>query len=163
MYKTYILYYNLNEFTIGGIDMNARTINASDVRKDWGRFIDNTVRLKPQFIKRSRDSIVALNIDMFKDVLSAYLLTAKLFIEKDGSTTASLDQIDLMVNGLDANDALNRLAVDLIEYAEDFYENYEYWSHAPNRKAHIPYILSVLIQRNIEEVRGLIQYQLGKN
>lgn len=143
--------------------MNAYTINASDVRKDWGRFIDNTIRLKPQFVKRSRDEIVALSMDVFKDVLSAYPLTAKAFKEEDDTITVSLDQIDLVANAPNFEEALEHLAVDLIEYAEDFYSEFAYWSAAPNRKKHIPYVLSVLTQKNAEEVRGLIQCQRGKN
>ncbi len=143
--------------------MDSYIQNASDVRKDWGRFIDNTVRMKPQFVKRSRDEIVALGMDVLRDVLSAYPLTAKAYKEEDGTMTASLDQIDLVTNGSDLEAALDSLAADLIEYAEEYYREFAYWSGAPNRKGHVPYILRVLSQKNAKEVRGLIQCQLGKN
>ncbi len=147
----------------GGVMMKPYTINASDVRKDWGRFIDDTVRVKPQFVKRSRDEIVTLSMDVFKDLLSAYPLTAQIFEEDNGSITVALDQIDLIANGENSMCALEQLADDLIEYSEDFYKDFSYWSLASNRKKHIPYILNVMSQDSAEDVRGLILCQHGKN
>lgn len=138
-------------------------LNASEVRKNWGGFIDNTVRVKPQFVKRSRDSIVALSINNFRDILNSYTFTAALYKEDDGSITASLDQIDLAVNGVDKNDALHKLASDLHEYAVDYYQEFDVWFSAKNRRPHFPYVMNVLSQPNLEEVRRLITCRDGAN
>ncbi len=72
------------------MSVNAKTMNASDVRKDWGNFIDNIVRTKPQFVKRSRDNIFALSVDLLKDVLSIYPENAKhLQVQRGASREAS--------------------------------------------------------------------------
>lgn len=138
-------------------------LNATDVRKEWGGFIDSVIREKPKLIKRSRDYIFASSLDMLKEILKAYTLTAELFKEDDGTITASLKEIDIIVNGKDEEAVLRILAADLLEYAEDFYNDFEYWFSAPNRKAHLPYVLNILIQDSLEEIKGIITCQTGKS
>lgn len=137
-------------------------LNATNVRKEWGFFIDSVVREKPKIIKRSRDYIFASSLDMLKEMLAVYKFNAKLYAEKDGTITTSLDEIDLVVNGKTKEEAIDILAADLMEYAEDFYNNFEYWFSAPNRKAHLPYVLHVLIQDDKEGVKNIIKCQNGK-
>lgn len=137
-------------------------LNATDVRKDWGNFIDSVVRTKPKIIKRSRDYIFATNLDILRDVLKVYTFTANIYEEEDGTLTASLNEIDIVVNGIDKEDVMNKLASDLQEYAEDFYQEFEYWSSAPNRKNHLPYVLNVLVQKDKESIKRIIKCRTGK-
>ena len=57
----------------------------------------------------------------------------------DGSVTLSLNEIDLVENGQTEDEAKWKLADSILEYSENFYNDFNYWSTAPNRKAHIPY------------------------
>jgi hypothetical protein len=139
------------------------TLNATDVRKEWGGFIDSVIREKPKLIKRSRDYIFASSLDMLNELLKAYTFTAELLTEADGSITASLKEIDIVVNGKDKEEALDNLACDLVEYAEEFYNEFEYWFSAPNRKQHLPYVLNVLVQDNVKKVKEIIRCQTGKS
>lgn len=139
------------------------TINATDVRKEWGGFIDSIIREKPKLIKRSRDYIFTSSLEMLKELLKAYTFTAELFREDDGTFTASLKEIDIIVNGTNEEEALRLLATDMSEYAEDFYNEFEYWFSAPNRRGHLPYVLNILIQDNLEGVKEIIKCQVGKN
>jgi len=137
-------------------------LNASDVRKEWGGFIDNVVRKKPQVIKRSRDYIFATNAEQFKTILKAYSFTANLFKEDDGSITLSLNEIDIVSNGKDMEEVLLNTANDLKDYAEEYYNEFEYWYAAPNRKPHLPYVLNVLCQSSIEGVKSIINAKLER-
>ena len=139
------------------------TLNATDVRKDWGGFIDSLVREKPKFIKRSRDFIFASSLDMMTEMLKAYTFRADVFKEEDNSITLSLNEIDIVVNGDSFDKALDILTDDLIGYANDFYKDFEYWFSAPNRKAHLPYVINVLVQENRESVKRIIKCQDGKS
>lgn len=139
------------------------TLNATDVRKEWGGFIDSIIREKPKLIKRSRDYVFASSLDMLKELLKVYTLTAEFFREDDGTVTASLKEIDIVVNGKDEQDAVGLLAADLAEYAEEFYNNFEFWSSAPNRRGHLPYVLNILTQDNLDSVKGIIKCQVGKS
>lgn len=44
-------------------------LNVTDVRKDWGGFIDSVIREKPKFVKRSRDFMLTTSIYMAKEIL----------------------------------------------------------------------------------------------
>jgi antitoxin YefM len=136
--------------------------NATDVRKEWGGFLDSIVREKPKFIKRSRDYIFTSNLPMLNTMLAAYNFTADLYFENNGSITASLKEIDIVVNGNNEETALNLLAEDLLEYAKEYYESFEKYFNSVNRKSHYPYILKILILEDVERIKGIIKCQNGK-
>ena len=88
---------------------------------------------------------------------NGYNLTAVLHKEKDGSTTVSLNEMDLAENAGTQATAIYKLAESIIEYAEDFYEEFEYWSTAPNRKAHIPYVQDAISQKDVKKLAAQIK------
>ena len=137
-------------------------VNVTSIRKDMGRFIDSVVREKPRLVKRTRDKVFVTSVETFKDVLKTFTFTATLFNEDDNTITASLEEFDIVINADDQEEAIILLANELIEYAEEFYDEFNYWSSAPNRKVHLPYILNVLLQNDIEGVKALIKCQAGR-
>ncbi len=137
--------------------------NATDVRKEWGSVIDTVVREKPVFVKRSRDIIYLLSQNNINQLLSNYTFTANAFTENDGSITLSLNEVDIAANGKDQAEALDILARDLQEYAEEYYAEFEYWYASMNRKSHYPYILRVLSTDDKEKLKELITCQAGKS
>lgn len=78
--------------------------------------------------------------------------TAMLYHEENGSVTASLNELDLVVNAESQAAAIYTLAEEIMEYAEDFYKEFEYWSTAPNRKDHISYVLETLSLRDVKQL-----------
>ena len=139
------------------------TLNATDVRKEWSMVIDSVVREKPQFIRRTRDYMMLADIDFLKLLLESYTFSANKFIEDDGSVTLELNEIDLVVNAKNEEEAKLKLAQEIIDYSEEFYTEFNLWSIAPNRKAHIPYVFKALILDDINEIGELISCQNGKN
>lgn len=137
--------------------------NATDVRKKFSQIIDITVREKPQFIKRTRDYLFLSDIRFLDTLLSAYDFTARKFIEDDGSVTLSLNEIDLAENAATEESARRQLAQSIIEYAEDFYNEFNTWSAAPNRKKHIPLVFKALIIDDVDKIGELIQCQNGQS
>lgn len=137
-------------------------VNVTSIRKDMGRFIDSVVREKPRLVKRTRDKVFVTSVETFKNVLKTFTFTATLFNEDDNTITASLEEFDIVINADNQEEAIKLLADELIEYAEEFYEEFNYWSSAPNRKAHLPYILNVLLQDDIEGVKALIKCRAGE-
>ena len=138
-------------------------MNATDVRKDWSTVIDATVRVKPQFFKRTRDYVFLSDFSFMEELLAVYSFSAVLMEEEDGSVTLSLNEIDLVENGKDENDARSKLASSILEYAEDFYSDFSYWGSAQNRKSHIPYVFKALFIGDIQKSGESIQCQAGKN
>ncbi len=136
--------------------------NATDVRKNWSSVVDSVIREKPVIIKRTRDFMVLANRELFSDMLSAYTFSAKKFVEADGSVTLSLNEMDIAENAPTEDEAKRALANAVLDYAEDFYNDFHYWSSAPNRKAHIPYVLRALLLDDAEKIGECISCQAGE-
>ena len=64
--------------------------------------------------------------------------------------------------GRTKEDAIRLLAINLQEYADEYYSEFEYWYSAPNRKAHLPYVLKIFLQSNIKNIVKMIECQAGK-
>ena len=137
--------------------------SATEVRKEWSSVLDSVVRDKPQFIKRTRDKMWLSNLDIMGEILDAYKFTAEKYIEDDGSVTLSLNEIDLVENASTEAEAKNLLAQSIMEYAEEYYNNFSYYNAAPNRKKHVPYIFKALITDDIMKIGECIECHDGKN
>ena len=103
------------------------------------------------------------NLETMSEILKAYVFTASKFVEEDGSGTLSLNEIDLIENGESEQAARLALANAILEYSTEYYMNYEMYSHAPNRKGHVPYIFKALIMDDPQKIGESIQCQDGKN
>ena len=139
------------------------TAKATDVRKDWSTICDSVIHDKPRFIKRTRDRMWFSSLDTLTEILKAYSFTAKKYIESDGSVTLSLNEIDLIENGIDEVAARLALGNAILNYSFEYYKEYSFYSHSPNRKAHVPYIFKALIMDNPEQIGEIIICQNGEN
>lgn len=136
---------------------------ATEVRKEWSSICDSVIHDKPKFIKRTRDKMWFSNLDTMAEILEAYLFTAKKFVEENGSITLSLNEIDLVENGVDESSARYALGDAILEYAMEYYNDYAFYSRSPNRKGHVPYIFKALIMDNPQKIGESILCQDGKN
>ena len=143
--------------------MNMLIMNATDVRKDWSAVIDNVVRIKPQFFKRTRDCLMLTDVRFLLTMLSAYQFTATIYKEEDNTVTISLNEIDLVENAETEELAKQQLAESIIEYAEDYYNDFAYWSSASNRVEHMPYVIKALILNDAQQIGEQIVCQSGKS
>ena len=139
------------------------TVNATDVRKDWGGFIDSIIREKPKLIKRSRDKIVAISLDMLKEILMFEKLHIRIIPEEDGSVSALIEELDLVANAPDEEQVFQALVQDAVEYAEEYYKDFEFWHSAPNHKKHLSYVLAILASDPQAVAKELFVCQVGKN
>jgi predicted RNase H-like HicB family nuclease len=128
-------------------------LNATEVRANFGEFIDTIVREKPQAIKRNRDVIMAFSKQQMKELLSVYELTFEYEQDEDGRYAGSIEQIDDIVADAETLEELKyELSRNLVEYAIDYENNYSRYYNTPNRHKHAPYILRVLLEEDIESV-----------
>lgn len=136
------------------------TINSTEVRQNWGKFIDDLVREKPCLVKRNRDVIAALSLDHFQELMKPYYFNLEYEQEEDGSLSGSLEEIDLVVHAQSYEELLNCIVNQLIDYAEEYMENFNFYQRSPNRSAHFPYVINILIQKSNQDVRSLIHAQM---
>ncbi len=136
---------------------------ATTVRKEWSAVCDSVIHEKPKFIKRIRDRMWFSNLETISDILQIYQFTVLRYIEDDGSITLSLNEIDIVENGKNEQEARLNMGKAILEYALDYYNEYEMYSRSPNRKKHIPYIFKALIIDNPEKIGDMLQCQDGKS
>lgn len=136
--------------------MFMQTINATDVRKEFSQFIDTVVREKPVVIKRNRDHVLSISLEQTVNLLTDYHFHMNIFNEEDGSTTATLNELDLIINTMDKGNMKNLMAQEILDYAEDYFEQFNLYYNSPNRQKHFPYVLKAILANNLEEVEGFI-------
>lgn len=137
--------------------------NATDVRKDWSSVVDSVIHDKPKFIKRTRDRMWLSNLETMRAILDVYTFTAEKFTEPDGSVTLSLNEIDLVENAPTEKEVRFLMGKAIMEYAMEFYNEYQIYSKAPNRKAHIPYVFKALLTDDSEKLGEDLICRDGKN
>lgn len=131
-------------------------INATEVRKEWGMFIDRVIHDKPELVKRNRDYFLSISLEHTMRLLDGYRFKAETLPENDGSITLALNDIDLVVNAPDLDTAKKELAAELIGYSKDFFKEFKTYYNAPNRNAHFPYVLKVVLMEDVDTIAELI-------
>jgi len=130
-------------------------------KNEWNAIFESAVHERPQFIKRTRNHMFLSDVGVLESLLAAYTFHAEVFLEDDGSTTMSLDEIDLVENGENESEALSKLATAILEYSEDYYADFALWSKG-ERKAHLPYVFRSLILGDKQKIGGLIKCRRGE-
>ena len=143
-----------------GISMIA--INATKVRNEWSSISESVIRDKPALIKKTRDFMFLSDIKTMEQILSTYRFTADEYIEDDGSVTLSLNEIDIIENGKNRQDALEKLSNAILDYSIDFYNEFSYWARG-SRRLHIPFIFKALFINDTSKIGDLILCRRGKN
>ena len=126
-------------------------LKSTEVRKEWSRFIDNVTRDKPALVKRNRDLVAVLSVELLDSILSEYKLSVEVKMEEDGSYSGAFNEIDLMANARDIRSLEDKLANELIEYSEEYMDEFKIHYYSPNRKKHFPYIYRVSLQSSDRE------------
>lgn len=136
--------------------------NASDVRKNWSFTIDTVVHDRPAFINRTRDYVAMLDNQTLLRLLDNVKYHLEMESESDGSVTAYLVELELVENAPTKSECVKNMISAMKDYALDFYNEFNYWSKAPNRAPHVPYVLKILMS-NDDALMGDIICQTGKN
>jgi len=132
-----------------------QTINATEVRNNFSYYIDTVVRENPIAVKRNRDILLFFSDQIVKDLVKDLTLQVELTHE-DGLIVGTIEGFDLVVEAKSEEEAIRKLAEDLLEYAQDYVNDFKLFYNAPNRKSHYPYVLKVLLASTIEEIIGFI-------
>lgn len=78
---------------------------ATTVKEEWSSVCDSVIYDKPKFIKLTTDKMLLSNLETISDILDGYHFTADKYIEDDGSVTLSLNEIDIIENGINETEA----------------------------------------------------------
>jgi len=136
-------------------------ISSTQVRNEWSSVVDSVIREKPAFIKRTRDRMLLSDIYIIESLLEQYTFHAELISEDNGSITISLDEIDIVENGANEQEAVLKMAFAILDYAIEYYREFSLWYSATNRKHHLPYVFKALILNDINRIGDLIKCRHG--
>jgi len=126
----------------------SQLLKSTDVRKNWSQFIDDVRWVKPAFIKRKRDVIAVLSGEVLEFILKEYVLTVSVYKEEDNSLTGSFNEIDLSVNAKDEESLKEAAVKELLEYSEEYINEFSLYFNSPNRKKHFPFIYRAMLAGN---------------
>jgi len=98
---------------------------------------------------------------MVENILEPYIFTADEYVdENDGSVILWSNDFDTWASGKNKEEAVNQLAVEILEFSKDFYKEFDLW--AKGRKTQIPYVLKALMLNDAEKIGGLITCRPGE-
>ncbi|MGB9887398.1 MAG: exoribonuclease R [Moorellales bacterium] len=134
-------------------------VQFSEARRQFSALYDSIYNaLRPAVVRRGRDEeVLLLRKDMLGSLLERFPFRVELLREDDGSVTLALDQLDLAVNAGSLDEAVKELVKELRMYAQDYLERAPLFLNAPNRRAHLPYVLRIALCRSEDEVRALLE------
>lgn len=136
--------------------------DASDVRQQFSRFVDDVVRVRPQVVqRRQRDAFLAVSLEHMNSMVSTFRLTLEYREAKPNCFVGTLWPMRLVDEGASYEELVSKLVDQVVSYAKDFFDDFSLFMSAPNTCEHFPYIVHVLLQENKEGVKRLIDGQLG--
>ena len=138
-------------------------ISATEARKSFSETIDNAVYHRPQFIKRTRNNVVVMGQELVNRMLNDLKLI--LTVEEDNGLYIVYSETleGVLASASDREEAIEAYCRELDEYAHEYYDNFELYSNSPNRKHHLPYILRIACSSSLEDLKGMLECQPGKN
>lgn len=140
----------------GGKVLVRRLWSHKEALLDWDDFIES-VLARPGFVERNGEHIAVLSVEHLEALVKAHEFHVQYVTEDDGSVTGSIQEIDLVANAPSVDELQVLLAADLVEYAQEYLENFQAYFHSPNRKRHLPSVLRVIMQPDKESVVSLLR------
>jgi hypothetical protein len=131
------------------------TARFSEARSRLSELFSKAVEeLRPVLVRRgSRQEALLIGREELEALLQPFVLSPVVLHEDDGSVTVAVDELDWAVNGPSKEAAVAELLGDLRQYAEDYIARAPLFLRAPNRRAHLPYVLRILLARDNQAIR----------
>ena len=144
--------------------MNQIYQSSTEIRNNFSLTIDKAVHERPQFIRRTHDQVVLLSDEYLYAILEDYKIVCSVQKEKDGTIILTNEVVeDIIASGLTLDEAKSDFATQLLDYAHEYYESFDLYSRAPNRKSHIAYVMKILMLGDPALVEEILVCQDGKN
>lgn len=135
----------------------------TQARSGFTKLIDDAQRYKPTVIKArksSEDWNIVLRGDMFKAIFRELPISSQFKInflkDEDGSIIITANPFDIVVSGEDRDQAVDNLINDIINYSQEYINDFSLYYNSKNRRSHLPLILAVLSCNSREEVKGIL-------
>lgn len=151
MYILYVLCYTLYGYKGGMGMLPTEVYSATDVRQNWSDIID-IVQKKPIKVSRNKkNNFSIVSMSMWEFLLKDY--NFNITIEKDTENyLAYFEDIKLVASESTKEETLKDLKEQLVEYADLFIEDLDYFSKDEERMKKLPHLLKVwLFPDNLDD------------
>ena len=142
--------------------MNAELIgkqNFSTARNNFKTVFDTVaIQQRPLIVHRHRDEVFLISRRLQKELLAGIGLSAEVLPEENGSVTIAVDALEIAVNGGNREEAIQELLAELKRYAADYMERIQLFVNAPNRRAHLPFVLRIILADNDDEILQMVNW-----
>lgn len=130
-------------------------LRATEARRNYSQVLEDAVRVRPQVIRKLRDTVYWISADHLDTMLSPCRLTLHVREDADGSLYGTFDELDVADSGKDIDELKNNLSEALREYAESYMAEFALYYNSPNRRKHLPYVWRIMMQNGPEGIAGL--------
>ena len=135
---------------------------ASAVRQQFSRFVDDVVRVSPQIVhRRQRDAFMAVSLEHMRYLVQGSRLTLEYSNPEPNCYVGTLWPLALADEGTSLDDLVAKLADQTRSYAQDYFEDFPFFMSSPKTREQLPFIVNVLLQENEKGIAGLIDAKLG--
>lgn len=145
--------------------MTTLTVKSSDVRSKWAQFVDEVIHNEPKFVQRNeRDIFLSLNLDVASVVLEH--LRYKVILAHDEEANeyiASSDNTWIVESGESEEAAVRAYLTSYIEWAVDYYTEFNLNYNSPNLKPQFPYILKALVLDDVDKLRKYTDVEYNRS
>jgi antitoxin YefM len=132
----------------------------TEARREFTSVIDRVQSLMPIVIqprKQSEENTFLFKETLVLEMLSMFKFDIKLIDEKPDAYSYWSTNLGIYGYGETKDQAYDSLVDDLIIYSKQYIDNPARYFNSPNRRAHLPYVLKVMVCNNAEEVKQMLQ------
>ncbi|HEU4965431.1 MAG TPA: hypothetical protein VFV52_16525, partial [Bacilli bacterium] len=109
---------------------------ATDVQQNFEAILHQVLHNQPAMVQQNQTFLAFLSLDHLMTLLNSYRLHVEYEQEDDGTYSGSFVEIDLVANA-ETVDALKlKLTEYLLDYAQDYMNEFSPFYNAPNRRPH---------------------------
>jgi hypothetical protein len=116
----------------------------NEAKANLSAFVSEVVRRhRPRLLERGRgdpEGLLALPVEDLVAGLAGCRLDARVSTGLEGSVVARLPQFGLVTAGKDLDSAIDALHDELLDYCEDFFDDFDFYRHT-DRVRHLPFLL----------------------
>lgn len=139
-------------------------ISATDARNNFSETFNNTIYVKPQIIKKSKNDVLLIKQEEVFRILDSMKISVVINKDEDGTYFTSNEVMpDIIGWGKTKDEAIDDFITFLDVYAHDYYNNYETYSKTERGRKDLPYIFKVMCASSFDSLRGMLICRDGKN
>lgn len=131
-------------------------INVTDARKEMSNFFDSVIFEKPIILKRRKYEAILIERNILKLFLQDSQIEVKSELDENKNTILWASKLNVWGKGETKAEALEDLCKNLMDYANDIYDNFMFYFYGQNIKDKLSFIFHILLCEDIEDLKKII-------